>query len=336
MKVLKVLKISKARPARPQARWGLDAAAWIPGVCSLFTIWQKKKKKNLFSNLYSTVTSIQKYSTVPPSIFLALHLTNTSLIPLLTRSVPASEPYLLLTRELYQAPVLEDLLLTVPILAHIGSGIALRCLRQARHARRYGATTKEDQQQQRKAVQLSSSSSSSWWKWKPKLPSVQARLGYALAPLLGLHALVNRGVPVYVDGGSSSVGLGYVAHGFARAPWLMTGYYVALVGVGVWHVVGGWAWWTTGWTTEQTRGSGSGSGSASSSGSPAGSEALRRRKRVRRMVNGLVVAGTTLWLAGGLGIVARGGWGAGWEAKSWEAIYSRVPLLGRYLVSGSR
>ena len=272
------------------------------------------------------MTNIQKYSTGPPSLFLALHLTNTSLIPLLTRSVPASEPYLLLTRELYQAAVLEDLLLTVPILAHVGAGIALRCLRESRRARRYGT-----------------GSESRYWKggvrlWKT--PSVQARLGYSLAPLLGIHVLVNRVVPIYVDGGSSSVGLGYVAHGFARAPWLMTSYYVVLVGVGVWHVVGGWAWWT-GWKREEgsvdrhhDHGPTSGA-NGGYLGSAAGSEAYRRRRRVRWTITGIAAAGTVLWLAGGLGVVGRGGWGAGWEAKGWEKIYSQVPLLGRYLVSGS-
>ncbi|KAJ5208107.1 hypothetical protein N7449_002486 [Penicillium cf. viridicatum] len=90
----------------------------------------------------SWLTGIQKYSTYPPTAFFILHLANTSLIPLMTRSVPASESYLLLTRPIYQAPGLEHLVLTIPIIAHVASGIALRNIRAGRRARLYGAETR--------------------------------------------------------------------------------------------------------------------------------------------------------------------------------------------------
>lgn len=241
------------------------------------------------------------------------------MIPLATQSVSSSETFLLLTRPIYQSPGFEHLLLTVPVLSHIASGLALRYIRQSRRARLYGAETREQRKELRKSV----------------LPSVQARLGYVLTPLLGVHVLVNRLVPIWVDGGSSGVGLGYVSHGFSKLPWLMGSYYIALVGAGVWHVVGGWAWWM-GWRgaasglAVKTRGQTSGA-NGGYLGSAAGSELMRQKKRRWWIINGLVIAGTGLWLAGGLGVIGEGGPGSGWEAKNWDMIYSQVPLIGKYL-----
>ncbi|EEP77701.1 predicted protein [Uncinocarpus reesii 1704] len=264
-------------------------------------------------------SQVQKYSTYPPSIFFGLHLVNTSLIPLATRSVAASETYLLLTRPIYQAPILEPVLLTLPILAHVASGVALRSIRQARRAKLYGAETP----QQRKALKVAN------------LPSIQARLGYLLVPFLGIHVLINRIGPWYVDGGSSSVGLGYVAHGLARSPWTIGTWYVAFVGIGVWHFIGGWAWWM-GWREaaaldkEREKRLGATGGYL---GNAKQVKALQKRKRRTWIITGLVLAGSGLWLAGGLGVVGRGGFGSGWEAKTWDNIYSQIPLLGPYLVS---
>ncbi|EEQ29960.1 hypothetical protein McanMca71_006234 [Microsporum canis] len=268
------------------------------------------------------LSAVQKYSTYPPTVFLGLHFTNTALIPLATRSVSESETFLLLTRPIYQAPGLEPLIVYLPILAHVTSGVVLRYLRQSRRARQFGAETREQRKAVRSAVRPA---------------SVQAILGYATVPLIGTHILVNRLVPLYVDGGSSGVGLGYVAHGIARSPWLMGAWYAALTGIGVWHFVGGWAWWF-GWrevlVTRKTAPSRTSSSGANGGylGSQKGTELYQRKKRRRWIVNGLSLAGTTLWLAGGLGVIGTGGLGVGWEAKGWDAVYSQVPLLGSLLV----
>lgn len=266
------------------------------------------------------MSSIQRYSTYPPTVFLGLHFANTSLIPLATGSVSSSETFLLLTRPVYQSPSLEPLFVTIPIVAHIASGVGLRFLRQSRRARLYGAETRE----QRK-------------KLRSKNPiSVQSLLGYAFVPLLGAHVLVNRLVPLQVDGGSSGVGLGYVAHGIAKAPWSMGIGYAIFAGVGVWHFVGGWAWWF-GWKEviqfKRRRGESSGA-NGGYLGSPEGAELLKRKNRRRWIVNGISIVGTGLWLAGGLGVIGRGGEGFGWEGKSWDQIYRQVPLLGSFLLSG--
>lgn len=263
----------------------------------------------------NAVSGLQRYSTYPPTAFFVLHFANTSLIPLVTRSVPASEPYLLLTRPIYQAPGLEHFVLTLPILTHIVSGIALRNIRASRRARLYGVETSA----QRALL-------ASW----PRF-SLQARSGYFLVPLIGLHALVNRVTPLMVEGGSSGVGLGYVAHGIARSPVFWNIFYLMFVSASVWHFVGGWATWM-GWRVTTIRKERGSKGSLESYlRHPQNQDRAKRQRKMRWMVNGVAAVGAALWLAGALGIVGRAGEGAGWEAQGWNEMYSQVPIIGDWL-----
>ncbi|KAE8144181.1 hypothetical protein BDV25DRAFT_167465 [Aspergillus avenaceus] len=266
-------------------------------------------------NWDSWLSALQKYSTYPPSLFMALHFVNTSLIPLATRSIPDSETYLLLTRPIYQSPGLEHAVLTVPILIHVTSGIALRNLRSSRRARLYGAETRS----QRHLL--------TFW---PRM-SLQARLGYGLLPILGTHVLVNRVTPLIVDGGSSGVGLGYVAHGFARKPIVWNLYYTIFVAVGMWHIVGGWAAWK-GWRVTTARKERSKKGSLEGYlGYMRNEERVKKQKRVWWVVNSAAAVGACFWLTGALGIIGYGGHGSGWEANSWNEIYKQVPVIGTWL-----
>ena len=244
-----------------------------------------------------------------------MHFANTALISLITQSVPASEPYLLLTRPIYQAPGLEHLVLTLPIVTHILSGIALRNLRSSRRARLYGAETRA----QRDRI--------SWW---PRI-SFQARSGYLLTPLIGLHAVVNRVTPLMVEGGSSGVGLGYVAHGVARSPVFWNIFYLVFVTASVWHFIGGWATWM-GWRVTTARKDRTSKGSLEGLlGYSENHDRVKRQRKMWWMVNGIAVAGAALWLAGALGIVGRAGEGSGWEAQGWNEMYSQVPVIGEWL-----
>lgn len=248
-------------------------------------------------------------------MFIALHFFNTSLIPLATRSVASSENYLLLTRPIYQSPGLEHVVLTIPVLAHIASGIVLRNIRASRRARLYGAEPNDQ---------------NSLFRFWPRT-NLQVRLGYALVPLLGTHTLVTRITPLIVDGGSSGVGLGYVAHTFARSPVFWNIYYLLFVAVGVWHIVGGWAAWM-GWGVTTSRRERGDKGSLAEY--LASSKSMQRVKRQRKMwwvVNGIAALGASVWLAGALGIIGRAGEGSGWEAKGWNEIYNRVPVIGGWL-----
>lgn len=262
------------------------------------------------------VSALQKYSTYPFTLFAALHFANTSLIPLATRSVPESDSYLLLTRPIYQSPLFEHLVLTVPIITHIGSGIALRNIRAARRARLYGAETRD----QRHTL--------GFW---PRM-SLQARLGYTFMPFLAIHVLVNRVTPIMVDGDSTSISLSFIAHGFARSRIFWTAYYNVFAIVGIYHVLGGLASFM-GWritTARETRGS----QKSSLEGGLGYTEDERHVKRQRRMwwnFNKIAMLGTCIWLVGALWIVGNGGKGSGWQAKGWDEIYSQVPLIGSWL-----
>ncbi|GAB1197281.1 hypothetical protein APSETT444_006574 [Aspergillus pseudonomiae] len=211
---------------------------------------------------------------------------------------------------------LEHVILTVPILIHIASGITLRNLRSSRRARLYGAETRVQRY------------SLNFW---PRM-SLQARLGYCFVPFLGAHVLVNRITPLIADGGSSGVGLGYVAHGIARNPVFWNVYYVTLAAVGMWHIVGGWGAWM-GWrvTTAQKERGYKKCSMESYLGHTESEEQVKRKRKMWWIVNGVAALGATVWLAGALGIIGRGGQGSGWEASGWNEIYKQVPIFGPWL-----
>ena len=135
-------------------------------------------------------------------------------------------------------------------------------------------------------------------------------------PLVAGHVFVNRILPLRAEGGSSGVGLGYVAHGFAKHPLLANAGYAALIGVASAHVVGGAARWLGLGREGVTEG---------------GDYGARKRRRRGWVMNGVMVGVAALWMAGGLGVVGRGGIGTGWEAKNWDELYSQVPLFGAWL-----
>lgn len=119
------------------------------------------------------------------------------------------------------------------------------------------------------------------------------------------HAFTNRLLPWIYEGGSSGVGLGFVAHGFAKHPFVAWTGYVALVGVGVGHFVWGIARWNN-WT-------------------PVGND--KKAKRRWWTINGISVAIAALWMAGGLGVVARGGTADGWVGNGYDELYAKIPFL---------
>lgn len=243
--------------------------------------------------LIEVVTRLQKYSSYIFTVYLSAHITNTSLIPLLTRSVPASEPYLLLTRPYYQSFPFEPLLITLPIATHILSGLALRIHRRNANLARYGASTISVSSRLEKRLKV----------W----PAVSwsSLSGFVLAPLVIGHAFTNRLLPWIYEGGSSGVGLGFVSHGFAKNPIVSWTGYVAMIGVAAGHFVWGVARWN-GWV-------------------PVGNS--KKAKRRWWTINGISAGLAALWMAGGLGVVARGGKADGWVGKGYESLYSHIPLL---------
>jgi hypothetical protein len=130
------------------------------------------------------------------------------------------------------------------------------------------------------------------------------------------HAFVNRVVPLLYEGGSANVGLEYVSHGFAKHPVISFAGFAALVTVGSWHFVWGWAKWL-GWTPQQLN-------------IWSGDVQLRRKRRLYS-IHGIAAVVAGLWLAGGLGVVGRGGQATAWLAKEYDFLYSKIPIVGPWL-----
>lgn len=101
------------------------------------------------------------------------------------------------------------------------------------------------------------------------------------------------------------MGLEFVSHGFAKHPLVSWMGYVALVGIGAGHFVWGVARWT-GWM-------------------PVGSDKKARRRWWT--VNGIAAGVAALWMAGGLGVVGRGGLADGWVGKGYDALYAKIPFV---------
>lgn len=246
--------------------------------------------------------AVQKYSSYVFSAFAAMHITNTSLIPLVTRSVPASEPYLLLTRPYYQSPVAEPLIVIAPLYAHVLAGIALRITRRNRNARRYGNAYSAENQK------------SFFVKFWPRLSAV-SKLGYQFVPLAIGHMVINRGIPKFAQGGAN-VDLAYVSHAFARHPVVSFVGFAALLGVGCFHMTWGWAKWL-GYTPLQVTSS--------------GAERELSKKRRWYTINGIAALVTGLWMAGSFGVVAKGGAAPGWVGKQYDEMYRMIPVVGRWM-----
>lgn len=124
---------------------------------------------------------------------------------------------------------------------------------------------------------------------------------------------MNRILPWWVEGGNESIGLSYVAHGFARFPALSFVAYVGLVTAGSWHFVWGAAKWL-GWIPAAVR----------------RDDAWRRKWRWY-VLNGISMVLAGVWLAGGLGVVGRGGEVKGWVGRGYDELFKRIPGLGRWL-----
>ena len=251
------------------------------------------------TTISNTLLALQKYSVIPPSLYLLGHYTSTALVPLITQDIYSAERTLLLTRPYYQSWPLEPVLIFAPIATHILSGIALRIHRRRISAKRHGGDTYAER---RKIA------------W-PKV-SLTSALGFALYPMLAAHVIVNRVTPLKVEGGSSGVGLRYFAHGAAKHPVVSNIGYAIMVSVASWHFVGGAAKFLKA-SAEYVTGF--------------GEEGRRKRQRRAWLINGISALVAAGWIAGGLGVIGRAGAGTGWEAKNWDAILKQVPLLGNYM-----
>ncbi|KAK7418062.1 hypothetical protein QQX98_004201 [Neonectria punicea] len=285
-------------PGNPAARKAPSAGA--PGLSA---------SANLASSTSSASTTaagpgpifylmrIQRFSSYAMGFFTSLHLANVSLIPAITRSVAGSETYLLMTREVYQTSLTEPFLVALPVIAHVGSGIALRLLRRSQNLRRYGGAMP--------------GTTSSW----PSFSYISIS-GYALTVFYTAHVFANRILPLQVEGDSSNIGLAYVAHSFARHPVIAQVAYIGLLAVASGHMVWGQAKWLgLAPSTKEVQRTGT---------LAAGKKKYQRRKWAG--VHGAAVGFAALWAVGGLAVVARGGLTDGWVGRVYDDMFATVGL----------
>lgn len=109
------------------------------------------------------------------------------------------------------------------------------------------------------------------------------------------------------------INLSYISHGFALHPIISATGFTALVGVGVWHIVWGAAKWM---------------GFAPSQVPAYESQKALARKRRWYSINAISAVLTTLWLAGGLGVIGRDGKVSGWIGKEYDELYRYILFLG--------
>lgn len=133
---------------------------------------------------------------------------------------------------------------------------------------------------------------------------------------------MNRGLPLWVEGGSSGIGLDWVGHGLAVGPawYRIAGRvgYLALVATVGFHVCWGWAQWL-GFGPEQVSGR--------------STDAAAKQKSRRRfwMINAGSAVVTWIWLAGGMGVVGRNGRVAGWVGRHYDDLLRHLPFLRSYV-----
>ena len=247
------------------------------------------------------LSTIQKLSLAPFGIYLTMHYTNTALIPLITPSVRAADSYLLLTRPYYQSAPLEPLLIFIPVLTHVISGVSLRLYRRRLTALRHGAETHKQRRELKKRIPF------------PKL-SLTSAAGYVLYPMFVLHMLSMRITPKKIDGSSASVGLRYFAHGISSHPVVGVATHAFLIATASYHFISGGAKFMKLSREYVTEG---------------GEDGCVKRMWRGRIVNGIAATMAGVWMAGALGVVGLSGKGVGWEANHWDAIFKQVPLVGR-------
>jgi integral membrane sensor domain MASE1 len=111
------------------------------------------------------------------------------------------------------------------------------------------------------------------------------------------------------------ISLSYISHGFALYPFVSFAGFAALIGVGAWHFTWGWAKWLGLSPTQVNE-----------------TESKRHLVKKRRWygINAVAALVTALWLAGGLGMVGRGGKTGGWVGREYDELYNSMPLIGRW------
>lgn len=198
----------------------------------------------------------QRYSAYGFLLFLGIHACLVLLVPALPLSsgLLASQTFAMARAVYLDTPGVEPLLVIGSAAVHITCGVCLRIWRAFRAAsppRRAPRANVVIKDGARPDVGLGGMSAllglgyrTAWIARQVPGMLPLSFSGYILALLVTIHACKFRGVPYYVDGDSSSVGLEYVAYSLAQnrraAAVANSCLLYALVTVAAYHVILGW------------------------------------------------------------------------------------------------
>ncbi|KAF3121632.1 hypothetical protein TWF703_001853 [Orbilia oligospora] len=167
---------------------------------------------------YRAVFKSQQISSYVFTGFLGIHWFTTGILPLVSNP-EAVDNSLLLSRVLYQNEFIEPCIVLGSVGTHVLSGVALRVIRRAQQYKNFDQII-----------------------WFKDLNILQGT-GYLLIPTVAIHFGIIRLLPFLKDGGSESIGIKFLGHGFVQLRYLSWLIYPTLAVASTFHVVQGWARW---------------------------------------------------------------------------------------------
>ncbi|ODV84191.1 hypothetical protein CANARDRAFT_68744 [[Candida] arabinofermentans NRRL YB-2248] len=228
-----------------------------PEPITLEEITSKGLPKPATSKLIPFLTAVQKYSTIPFSIFSFLHLSSVVVAPSLSL-IEIGEQLMSMGREIYQVSGFEKILLWSSI-AHVLSGMSLRGIRLYDNYNKYGKVKVKKRRGSRswKAGQENKETVTDKDEGLGGILSIlglgsrkslSARFlglspssfsGYLLVPMLIYHVIKERIGPWLVDGDSSFIDLSYISHAIFKNPLKTPVGLVVMVAVASYHMLSG-------------------------------------------------------------------------------------------------
>lgn len=157
---------------------------------------ESKPAPNLKSSAGQAIrilTFFQRYSSYAFSLFFTLHTISVAVLPAISYNL--ANRFLLLTKNFYQNPKVEPIIIVGALVVHIFSGISIRLLKLYNSKRIYN-------------------------KWISPISKANAIVwtGYIALPLVGGHYLVTRYLPKTVLGNDEPIDLGFIAHSLSDHP----------------------------------------------------------------------------------------------------------------------
>ncbi|KAI8330593.1 hypothetical protein BC941DRAFT_440247 [Chlamydoabsidia padenii] len=167
--------------------------------------------RTIIYKVYGVANKVQAITAVGFTTFAVMH--GLQIATAAFRGVEAADSALLMTRPIYQDAHLEGWIVTGSVAWHLAAGMTKSILQP------YLNINKK--------------------KESSNLIRYHDVTGQLLVPLLAGHYYLARGMPIKTMGDSAFVDFGIIAWGLQNKPFISWVWHTALIGVGVYHMVGG-------------------------------------------------------------------------------------------------